>query len=218
MAADPVPEEYRHAPKDRMLHIGSGSQRLEGWVNIDVQDLPEVDLVRDVSQGLEPFRDARAIYAEHFLEHLPVGQALDFLVEAHRVLAENGHLRLSTPNLDWVWATHYALDAPPADKVRGCIALNRAFYGWRHRFLWNREMLSEALTAVGFGDLGWCRYGESELEIFRGIERHPVCGDSADLAHVLIVEAARNRKPGGRAIGELRARLESEFESHTRGT
>lgn len=211
-------EELRRNPEGRLLQVGSGSQRLDGWVNIDRQDLPEVDLVRDVAEGLDPFYDAKAIYAEHFLEHLPVNLALDFLVEAHRVLAEDGLLRLSTPNLDWVWATHYGLEAPAEDKVRGCIALNRAFYGWKHRFLWNREMLSEALAAAGFVDLRWHHYGESEREIFRGIERHPLSGDSEELPHVLIVEVSKGGKAERQAIDRLRARLESEFLSHTRGT
>src|SRR5687768_18017028 len=49
------------------------------------------------SKGLE-FQDVEAVFAEHFLEHLPVDAALSFLLEAHRVLAPGGWIRLSTPN------------------------------------------------------------------------------------------------------------------------
>ena len=30
------------------LHVGCGNKRLEGWINVDVEALPEVDVVADV--------------------------------------------------------------------------------------------------------------------------------------------------------------------------
>ena len=88
------------------LHIGSGRVALPSWVNVDIQPLPEVDVVNDVTEGL-PFDEAQFIFAEHFIEHLPFDAALQFLRECRRVLLENGVLRLSTPNLDWVLRSHY---------------------------------------------------------------------------------------------------------------
>ena len=90
------------------------------------------------------------------------------------------------------------------------IHLNRAFHGWEHRFLWNREILAESLESCGFEELEWCRYRESRYEIFRGIERHETYEDSPDLPHVLIVEAARGParpRAVGRPAGPDRARL-----------
>ena len=49
-------------PQGPRLHVGCGRARLEGWVNIDMQDLPGVDVVADVTGGLE-FRDCEAVYA-----------------------------------------------------------------------------------------------------------------------------------------------------------
>ena len=37
--------------------------------------------------------------------------------ESRRVLRDDGVLRLSTPNLDWVWVTHYRLDAADDQQV-----------------------------------------------------------------------------------------------------
>lgn len=196
------------------LHVGCGTERLEGWVNIDAQELPGVDVVADVTQGLE-YRDCEAVYAEHFLEHLRVDHALDFLGEAHRALGEGGLIRLSTPNLDWVWISHYRLEGPPEEKVESAVRLNRAFHCWEHRFLWNRELLAEALEATGFADLHWCRYRESRYEIFRGIERHESWADSPELPHVLIVEAVRGR-PRPERLDALRDRLRRDFLDHLR--
>src|SRR5262245_29143494 len=126
------------------LHIGCGREHLGGWTNVDLEAYRGVDVVADVTRGLR-FRDVEAIYAEHFLENLPVERAVAFLLEAHRVLTPGGQIRLSTPNLDWVWVTHYRLDVPAGEKVELGIRANRAFRAWGHRFVWNRELLEEAL-------------------------------------------------------------------------
>jgi predicted SAM-dependent methyltransferase len=194
------------------LHIGSGRERLEGWVNIDAQALPGVDVVADVTKGLD-FANAEAIFAEHFIEHLRLDAAVDFLCEAWRVLGRPGWIRLSTPNLDWVWATHYKLDAGADVKRAAALHLNRAFHGWRHQFLWNREMLGAVLEACGFTDLRWCRWGESEQPLFRGIERHETYEDSPELPHVIIAEAAKGPARPER-LAELRELVRREFLIH----
>jgi len=191
------------------LHVGAGRAPLAGWVNLDVQDLPGIDVVADATEGLA-FDDVEAIFAEHFLEHLPVDAAVDFLAECRRALAPGAWLRLSTPNLEWVWLTHYHQGAPDAEKERMALRSNRAFHGWRHRFLWNRPLLGRALRACGFDDVRWCRWGESELHLFRGIERHETYEDSDELPHVLIAEARRG-EPRPTELAELRALLAEEF-------
>ena len=194
------------------LHVGAGRERLEGWINVDIQDLPGVDVVADVTQGLD-FADVEAIYAEHFLEHLPIDAAVDFLVECHRVLAPGRWLRLSTPNLEWVWMTHYPMDRPAEAKARQAIVANRAFHGWRHRFLWNRELLDKALAACGFDEVHWCRYGESAHAGLAGLERHETYDDSPQHPHVIIAEARKGAADPA-ALAELRREIRSEFLAH----
>jgi SAM-dependent methyltransferase len=183
--------------------------RLEGWLNLDIQDLPGVDRVVDVSRGLH-FAEVEAVYAEHFLEHLDLDQAIAFLRDVHRCLRPGGVVRLSTPNLDWVWETHYSTAADPDLRRLQGLRLNRAFHGWRHRFLWNRVLLGDALAACGFRDLAWCRYGESSRDVFRGLERHDTYEDRPDLPHVLIVEAEKGAFDPA-ALAHFNALLEREF-------
>lgn len=199
-------------PPRTRLHVGSGRERLEGWLNVDIQALPGVDVVADVTHGLQ-FSNVEAIFAEHFLEHLAIDKALAFLLESHRVLGPDGWIRLSTPNLDWVWSTHYRLDQDADGKRNAALALNRAFHGWRHQFLWNREMLGEALAACGFDPVHWCRYGESELAIFQGIERHETYGDAPDLPHVIIAEA-RKGTPQPQRLARFRDLIQRELLNH----
>ncbi|MFL6262335.1 MAG: class I SAM-dependent methyltransferase [Thermoanaerobaculia bacterium] len=194
------------------LHIGSGNVRLPGWTNVDAQRLPGVDVVADVTRGLD-FADAEAVFSEHFLEHLAVDDAFRFLLEAHRVLMDGGWVRLTTPNLDWVWSTHYRLEGDETRKREAALAINRAFRGWRHQFLWNREMLAEALAACGFEAVRWCRRGESELPFFHDLERHDTYEDSEEMPHILIVEA-RKGEPRPDRLRELRAAVQAGFLDH----
>lgn len=196
------------------LHIGSGAQRLPGFLNVDLRPFPGVDVVADVTQGIDfPEGSVEAVYAEHFLEHLALPKALDFLAEVRRLLTPDGWLRLSTPNLDWVWKTHYRLEATEPEKRSFAVMMNRAFHGWEHEFLWNREMLARTLELVGYRDLAWCRYGESALPFFRGAERHEAYQDEAELPHVLIVEAQKGEERR-EELAAFREWLYQEFLRH----
>jgi|GEM_PF-660204 len=190
------------------LHVGCGARRLEGWVNLDLQPLPEVDLAWDVTRGL-PFPDVDAVYAEHFLEHLEAAAALRFLCDAHAALAGDGAIRLSTPNLDWVLAAHSNRGLAEAEQVRLGLGVNRSFYGWGHRFLWNRALLDRALTAAGFTDLSWHAWGSSDDPRFQGLEQHETCPDSPDLPHVLVVEGRKGRTRQ-KDVASFRAMVEDE--------
>lgn len=175
---------------------------MEGWVNIDNQQYPGVDVVLDVTMGL-PFEDVEYVFAEHFVEHLSLDDARNFLRECRRVLADDGVLRLSTPNIDWVWSTHYHPGGwdSPEHSVNECFSLNRAFRGWGHQFLYNQATLEAVLRDVGFSTVTWQRYGESDDANLRGIERHETWIETEELPHVLVVEASGiassvNRLPG----------------------
>jgi hypothetical protein len=170
------------------LQLGCGTYPREGWINIDKLALPGVDHVLDVRAGL-PFENVDIIYGEHFLEQLPLADGLAFMREARRVLNDGGILRLTTPNLDWVWASHYALD-DPGREVESCLNLNRAFHGWGIRFLYNRDTLVAALRAAGFASFAFCDYGSSAHPELQNLERHLHDGQAGGLPALLIVEAS----------------------------
>jgi predicted SAM-dependent methyltransferase len=91
-------------PSPYKLHIGCGSVRLEGWINIDNNNQSQsVDIVWDISDRL-PFLENSScslIYNEHFLEHLSVEQGIVFLKECYRILKTNGTLRIAMPSLEY---------------------------------------------------------------------------------------------------------------------
>ena len=170
------------------LHLGCGPLHLDGWINIDNLPYPGVDRVVDVLQGL-PFDDVSVVFAEHFIEHFSYADGLALLRDCRRVMTDDGVLRLSTPNLDWVWATHYRADLNTPDSVQACFALNRAFRGWGHQFLYNEGTLTATLMGAGFSTVKRVEYGESEHPELRGLERHETSIDYPPLSHILILEA-----------------------------
>ncbi|HET7437837.1 MAG TPA: hypothetical protein VFN10_24235 [Thermoanaerobaculia bacterium] len=178
-----------HSSRAQRLHIGSGPEILPGWVNIDNRRYKGVDKVLDVTRGL-PFKDVQFVFAEHFIEHLDFRDAFFLLQECRRIMRDDGVLRLSTPNLDWVWATHYKTIMTTEEQVLACFALNRAFRGWGHQFLYNEETLSSVLRAAGFSTIVRCAYGESSHPELQHLERHERAADLGDLSHILIVEAS----------------------------
>lgn len=187
------------------LHIGCGPIHIGGWINFDIQHFQAVDVICDAQVGL-PISSAQFIFAEHFIEHLSFDGAMRFLKDCRSVLISNGVLRLSTPNLDWVWATSYSSRWRPtsastaeinptewrhdASSTVDCVSLNLAFRGWGHEFLFNKSTLEYALLTAGFSNLEWCRYRESCHEELSELEKHPQDPEIAGIPDVLIVEAS----------------------------
>lgn len=177
------------------LHVGSGPVLLEGWINVDNQPYRGIDQVLDIREGI-PYGDLEFIFAEHFIEHLAYDDAMKFLRDCRKALVDGGVLRLTTPNLDWVWMTQYHLGqwTQPSEAVRDCFWMNKAFRGWGHQFLYNAETLTECLRDAGFATVERCAYGESRHDALRGIEHHEKYLDSPELPHLIVVEASGRRR------------------------
>lgn len=173
----------------RKLHVGCGPQLLRGWINVDNQPYDGIDAVLDVRDGI-PYENLDFIFAEHFIEHLAFDDAQRFLRDCRRALAPSGVLRLSTPNLDWVWITQYHLGQwqHASEAVRDCFWMNKAFRGWGHQFLYNAQTLTECLRNAGFATVEPTQYGQSRHEELRNIERHEQYPDG-NISHIVIVEA-----------------------------
>jgi predicted SAM-dependent methyltransferase len=182
--------------RDLQLHLGCGPISLEGWINIDNQPYAGIDFRWDLARGI-PFRNARYVFAEHFIEHLSYQQGVEFTRGCRAALREDGILRLSTPNLDWVWQVSYhpTLWSNEDEALRDCFVLNRAFRGWGHQFLYNPATLAALLQNSGFATVRALRYGESDTPALAGLERHEQYPDVPELPHVLVVEASGRGAP-----------------------
>lgn len=94
--------DSRFADSKRLqLHLG-GWEAKEGWLIVNVEDRPGVD-VRSSVTDLSAFPDGCAveIYASHVYEHLGYQDELPkAFAEARRVLMPGGRLRISVPDME----------------------------------------------------------------------------------------------------------------------
>ena len=77
------------------LNLGCGLDKREGYVNIDVREDVEPDMVIDLEKELlRRFEDESVdeILAKDFLEHLSWRVVETFLRDCHRVLKHNGRI------------------------------------------------------------------------------------------------------------------------------
>lgn len=168
-----APVERRRAERllqrdELRLHLGSGTHRLDGWVNVDLLGMP-ADLRWNVTRPL-PFPDgsARAVFLEHVLEHFPLGAGLDLLKECRRLLGTGGIVRAGVPDFGR-YITSYAGDQAFLERERPgrptpLLAVAEVALGHGHRSVWDAETLELALAETGFADVRRREFGESDLD------------------------------------------------------
>ncbi len=205
----------RRGPNDpggtARLHVGCGPQNLMAdWWNVDIRWFRGVDEVADVTLPW-PWRDLDYVYGEHFLEHLDPDQAVAFLAQARACLRPGGRIRLSTPSLEWVWATHLRSRGSDDEVVADTYRTNRAFHGWGHKFLYTKPFLVHVLTECGLTDVRFLGYGESDDINLRGLERHGTAVFDGGWPSVWNVEAVRAADDASGPNALLAAEIEHEF-------
>lgn len=163
-----------HPQGIRQVQVGCGPyHHRPDWWNTDLRPFPNIDEAFDATKPWRWVDLLSFVYAEHFLEHLEIDQALAFLVEAGRALRVGGRIRLTTPSLEWVLRSHFTFPKPRTEQeFKETMETNRAFYGWGHRFLYSKGVLERALLEVGYQDVQFFRYGQSNTAAFTGIELH----------------------------------------------
>ncbi len=81
----------------RKLHLGCGTDIKEGWVNLDIANIPGVDVVHNIDDLPLPFPDNSfdEVLCQFILEHVTW---IPILRDIHRTLAPGGKLHISVPH------------------------------------------------------------------------------------------------------------------------
>lgn len=190
------------------LHLGTGHNRLAGWLNTDRDVDAEVVLLDATRPFPLPDGTVDYVFAEHLVEHLPYSDALRMLQESYRVLTPGGRVRLATPDLDslvsllrgdhgevgaryatWLCESYF----PEAHGPPATFAVNQVLRGWGHRFVYDEATLRATLEAVGFTDVERHPFGDSADPGLKGLERHGVDDGNEQLSRfeTMVLEAAR---------------------------
>lgn len=198
----------------KRIHVGCGPFCLKpDWFNVDVRAFPGVDLVTDITQPWEGFADVEYVFGEHFIEHLTLPQAFAFLRNAWTAMSDTGRIRLSTPALEWVIASHIDPHMTDENGLReSTFAINRAFHGWGHQFLWSKPCLKHTMNACGFHHIQFFNYGQSNDPFLTSVEQHGAATIEKNLPSVWILEAVKN--PSKELDAEYMAHVKAIYLDH----
>ena len=131
------------------------------------------------------------------------------LEECRRVLRPGGRIRIATPDMERIVGLRYA---PPggieeryarwltesyfSNAVGGhwaVYAINQAFRGWGHQFLYDQKALGALLEKVGFTAVRPRPFGQSDDVNLIGVEGHGLEAGNRQMSEfeTMILEATR---------------------------
>ena len=167
----------------RGLHCGSGANLHRNWLNMDI-----LRFVDEAGRASNPSAIARIdrdrfylehdhtkplpvadesfdfAFAEHFIEHITISEAIEWLTGVRRMLKVGGIVRLSTPDLRKYVAGYMnpsggffeahrkqllkmGMKTVPA---RPAWMLNQIFSFWGHKWLYDPDEVRTVAAAAGF--------------------------------------------------------------------
>jgi SAM-dependent methyltransferase len=84
-------------PSPLNVDLACGDRKGEGFVGVDIVDIPSVDIVCDLDEYHWPFEDNSVdkVMCSHFIEH--TRDLIKFMNELHRILKPGGKALLAAP-------------------------------------------------------------------------------------------------------------------------
>jgi predicted SAM-dependent methyltransferase len=138
------------------LHLGSGRRTLKGFLQVDIEPWPNVDIVSDIGDlTMIDIASVDEIYTSHSFEYFDARQAVSVLAEWKRVLRRGGKLFISVP--DFASLVRIYEETGDLSKIIGplfgrweSVKVEGAIY---HRTVYDFDSLSEALRLAGFSQI-----------------------------------------------------------------
>jgi SAM-dependent methyltransferase len=223
----------------RRLNLGCGWDRREGYLNVDLHDFHEPDLVADVRNcHMLPSGEYDEILAMDVLEHLPRADVGAALAEWARLLRVGGKLVLRLPDLVGL-LRQFESSSDPAHHALlvQCLYGTQAYDGDWHRNGFTELLLRQALFDAGFDvtsiahrdewlfdvvatrtdtpapvsvdDLVMSRPSPPPQPAVRGSDAQGAIARLATARVTTPVQPASSRVPGGRLVHGVVARLVS---------
>jgi predicted SAM-dependent methyltransferase len=190
----------------RGLHSGSGANLHSGWLNTD--HLHFVDAAGRESQvgrlvlingdrfylkydSLRPLPIESAtfewIFSEHFIEHLELPAAVEWLCDMRRLLKSGGLLRVTTPDLrryasaymndsDGFFEKHRQHLRAMGMKIvpdRPAWMMNQIFRNWGHQWIYDFDEMRTVAVAAGFHpeSVRQCAFRQGDVAAVYSLDR-----------------------------------------------
>lgn len=143
------------------LHLGCGNIRIPGFLNIDIQPGPSVDLVADLKElPLEPNR-ASLVYASSVLEHFGRDEWSALIEYWSTFLVPGGVMRLSVPDFEAVIA-RYQEHANLEELLGLLVGGQKDDYDW-HGMIFDFATIRSGMEHAGLTNV--CRYDWRDSDV-----------------------------------------------------
>jgi predicted SAM-dependent methyltransferase len=134
------------------LHVGCGNVILPGWTNLDIEKLPGVNVVDDITTLTKiPDNSCDIIYASHVLEHVGRDEFENVIRVWNQKLKNNGTLRIAVPDFEkiitWYQKTKQIID------IVGLVSGGQKTKYDYHKMIYDKKRLTEILLDMGFQDI-----------------------------------------------------------------
>jgi predicted SAM-dependent methyltransferase len=152
--------------KKLKLHLGCGTRIIPGYVNIDIQQLPGVDMVCDISKLPYANNSVDFIYACAVLEHFGRKIWPEVLKHWYAKLNPGGTVRISTNDFEAA-ADRYRKTNNLSELLGLLIGGQKDKYDW-HGIIFDFNLLKEGLEEAGFINVrkyDWCQTDIGEMGI-----------------------------------------------------
>lgn len=142
-------------PTKTKLNLGCGGSAAEGWLNLDREDRPGVDVLWNLNETPLPFEDNRfeEVYSHHVLEHFLPQRLILLLAEIKRILKPGGRITGTIPDL-WGCCENILAGKYVENAMGGIYGGAGAGYeppeSHIHLWGWTAITLREILESAGF--------------------------------------------------------------------
>lgn len=139
-------------PQPLKLHLGCGEKHIEGFINIDSREGPNVDYVCDIANLKFSPGTIHTIYMCHSLEHVRLFDVGVILKNLNRLLIPSGLLYISVPDFAVLSALYLSGKVPLSTIVRA-IHGGQEYPENTHYMSYDSIFLSSILLDCGFSSV-----------------------------------------------------------------
>lgn len=135
------------------INLGCGPSDMEGYINVDMRDLPNVDIVADVLHLPFVAEEVDEIYTSHLVEHFTSMQMLkEILPYWYQLLKKGGVFVAILPNIGYM-AQEYVKGNIPFDQLAELISGGQEYEGNYHLSVYDENKIINMLKEVGFSEV-----------------------------------------------------------------